>query len=123
MSILGLLPLLAFLILAWVGSLPLRKAVPQSGAKLLFIGCVTMTVGAFLALALGLVATMNNSGYGVPAMLGLVGYLAILLGLLVFMIGFALHGLQIGRVVERITELETVAAAQQEEIERLQTKG
>lgn len=121
-GIFGLL-LLVLLVLAWIGALALRKAVPQSGAKLVFIGCVVTTLGTVFLIALGVVAMANRSGSGISSILGLGGYMAIGLGLLVFMVGFALHGLQIGRVVERISELETVTAAQQEEIARLQTKG
>ncbi|MBK1828952.1 hypothetical protein [Haloferula rosea] len=115
--------LLAFLVPAWVGAVALRKARPSSGAKVLFIGCVVSTVGIVLTLLLvvaGFAMGMNGPGLQIAA---LVSYLTIPVGMLVFMVGFALHGLQSARVVDRITELETIAAAQQEQISRLEAQG
>jgi len=122
-GILGSLLLLLILVPAWIGSLALRKARPHSGAKVLFIGCVVTTFGVVAVVLLGLMVQWVGP-MGVPLNVAiLISSVAIPLGILVFMIGFALHGLQSGRVVDRITELETIVSAQQEQISRLEGQG
>lgn len=120
---LGPVMLLVSLVPAWVGAIALRKACPSSGAKVLFIGCVLSTVGLAAVLLFAVFAL--GVGMDGPALqiAAVVASMAIPVGMLVFMVGFALHGLQSARVVDRITELETIAAAQQEQISRLEAQG
>ncbi|MGB1130709.1 MAG: hypothetical protein ACPG4K_11715 [Haloferula sp.] len=122
-SMIGFVIPLLFLVPAWVGAVALRKSTSQSGPKVILIGCIVASLGVILSLA-SLFAVAGVAGpEQILQVVSIISFVSVPLGILVFMIGFALHGLQIGRVVARTAELETIAAAQQEEIARLQSKG
>lgn len=113
---------LPILIGQWVGILGLGK-VQRDAAwwwMICGIGCTTLgSIGSGVYMGLMMSGTMSSSGimsagtYAMIAAGGLSG-----LGSLLFTIGFALRGMHASRRFQRISELEAIAAAQGEELNR-----
>lgn len=113
---------LPILIGQWVGIISLGKAQRDTAWWWMMAGIGCTTLGAISSVAymglmmsgLGSSSGFSSFGsYGMLAMSGLSG-----LGSLLFTIGFALHGLHASRRFQRISELEAIAAAQGEELNR-----
>jgi|GEM_PF-1986275 len=118
-SILFTLPVLVGL---WVGIVGLGRSDrgPAWWYMITGICCTTLgSIGSVIFVGLmmfGLSSPTSSMPYGVFSMMisgGLSG-----LGSLLFSIGFALQGLKSVRTTQRITELEAIAAAQGEELNR-----
>ena len=112
----------------WLGVIGLAKAgrggawwSMLSGLVLLTLGLVVGVVGSiFLFRMVG--ATPGGAGPG-PTLqyvqiISIASAVALGLGLLLFCIGFAMHGFRARRFRERIEELEMVVEAQQEQLSR-----
>lgn len=119
------------LIALWVGLVGLAKAgrgaawwTMVSGMGLLSLGLVAGIAGVFLVMQAieGMMGPGPGSAGSSPAEVAgyvtLAAALAIGTGMLLFGIGFALHGFQARRVRERIAELEMVVAAQNDQLSR-----
>ena len=123
LSMIGPVIILLFLVPAWVGTIALRKSSNRSGVKVMFVGCILASSGVLAAVLLSIASRAQADLFGPVHMAASISYMAIPLGVLVFMIGFALHGMQVRRLVDRVTELETILTAQQEQLSRTEGKG
>ena len=116
---------LSILVAQWVGILGLGKG-NRNGAwwcMLAGVSCTTLgSIGSLL-----FVVTMFAGGSFTSGSSGAISFgtfAAVIagslssLGSLLFAIGFALHGLQAARTNQRISELEAIAAARGEELNR-----
>ena len=120
----GLLSL-PLLIAQWIGLLAMRKRSKGSAWWTMMAGTLMSTLGQLLGI--GMIAAVwvmsQNSGAGgdewIPVMMLLLGVLQSL-GALVFTIGFAIHGVGLKREADRVTELEMIIAAQNEQLARHQ---
>lgn len=119
----GLFLALLVLVSMWIGVMVLRKSSKQSGPRLMFGGCIALSVG-LLGMVLVWVLAMNEAELATGFYLGaqLLNFL-IPLGLIVFMVGFTLHALQVSRAYERIGELETIISAQQEQLAQYESRA
>lgn len=116
----GVIFTLPVLISQWVGILGLGKARRNGAWWCMMSGVCGTTLGtlSYGVLILMLAKFSLSSSptlmyyYFIPT--GLSG-----LGSLLFAIGFAIHGQQASKTDQRITELETIAKAQGEELNRL----
>ncbi len=114
---------LPILVGQWVGILSLRKVQRDAAWWWMMCGTGCTTLGSIgSAVYMGL---MMSGAMGLPSGFMSVGTYALLaasglsgLGSLLFTIGFALHGLHASRRFQRISELEAIAAAQGEELNR-----
>ena len=115
--------MLPVLIAQWIGITGLGKANRNAAWKCMLAGICLSTFAALISsglvnlflsfLPIGEQITSRNSSR-TPAVLGP----------LLFAIGFALHGSHAARSSQRVTELEAIAAAQGEELNRLRaTQG
>ena len=113
-----LLIMLPVLIGQWIGILGLGKGTRDSAWWCMMVGICCSTLGTIgTTLFVGLMMTggpMQYGGIAAIAARGLSG-----LGSLLFTIGFAIHGQQASKTGQRIAELEAIAAAQGEELNRL----
>ncbi|MCH7228915.1 hypothetical protein [Haloferula sp. A504] len=131
-GLIGIVLWIPVLVGLWVGVIGLGKAgrgaawwLMLVGISSLCLGLVFTVLGSFLAVQ-NISASIASSGATPPPTFG--GYQFILaggivalgLGLLLFVIGFALHGFQARRSRERISELEMVIEAQNEQLARFQ---
>lgn len=127
-GLIGVLFWLPVLVALWVGVAGLAKAgrggawwAMVSGMSLVSLGLVISVVGGILLVRSFAVA---RSGGGSPQMVewmqyvAIGGALAVGLGMLLFGVGFALHGFQARRMKQRIEELEMVVAAQNDQLSR-----
>lgn len=108
---------------AWTGVAALRKSTKASGSKVMFVGCTLATVGLLLAIVFGVISMSGSLGSSGFFMVAQILNLLIPLGFVVFIVGFALHGLQVRGIVERMAELEAIVNAQQEHLSRLETQA
>lgn len=112
---------LPILIGQWVGILGLGKVDRNVAWWCMFAGVCCTTLGTISSsLFIGLMMLGHSSppsGLGTFSMVASGGLSG--LGSLLFTIGFAIHGQQASRIRQRITELEAIAAAQGEELNRL----
>jgi hypothetical protein len=103
----------------WVGILGLGKVQRDSAWWWMMCGIGSTTLGSlgsavYMGLMIsGTIGFMGGGTYAMVAAGGLSG-----LGSLLFTIGFALHGMHAARRFQRISELEAIAAAQGEELNR-----
>lgn len=109
----------------WIGVSGLGRARRDAAWGLMLAGNALMTVGPLAAL---LTTLLLANSYGTPAgrsplagatILASMGPLSIVLGMTLFCIGFALHGMRAARSQERLKELELLTRAMDEEITRL----
>lgn len=121
MGFAGLLFTLPILIGQWVGILGLGKGDRNMAWCFMMIGicCTTLgTIGTWLYMGL-----MLTNGFSFLRSYGFTGVFmaaSVLTGLgsLLFAVGFAIHGQQASKTQQRIAELEVIAAAQGEELNR-----
>ena len=120
----------------WVGITGLWKARRGAAWWLMAIGVVLGTigpifysVGTFMMFkSLGAVSASGStgaspfSGFAFPVIL-MIGGLLIPVGLILFSVGFAIHGMTAARTASRAAELEELAVAMSEEINRLREGG
>ncbi|HEX7260847.1 MAG TPA: hypothetical protein VF258_03450 [Luteolibacter sp.] len=127
MEILGfgsLLFSLPVLIGQWIGILGLRKTGRNPAWWFTMVGICCSTLGLIVyAIFMGLMASgqshlLHSSSIEV-SIFACRGFSA--LGSLLFAIGFAVHGLRASRIHQRVTELEAIAAAQSDELDRLRS--
>ncbi len=124
---LGILIWLPVLIALWVGVIGLAKA-GRSGAwwsmlvglGLVCLGIVGGVIGAVVMVRQVGAAPGTLSRFEVMQIVAMVSAAGAGLGVLLFSIGFAIHGFQSRRARERIVELETVVSAQNEQLARYQ---
>jgi hypothetical protein len=119
----GLFLGLPILIAQWIGVIGLGKGTrnPAWWCMVVGTGCSTLgSIGSVLFLAL-LFANNSFSSHSMPSsVFAAIGAGALSgLGSLLFSIGFAIHGQQGSNSLPRIAELEAIAAAQGEELNRL----
>jgi hypothetical protein len=137
----GVVSLVLFLALMsgfWAGIAGLWKTKRGAAWWLMAIGIVFGTIGPVLysagswMLVRSLSASLSSGGatpptpsFGFSALPGLLmaGGLLIPVGLVLFSIGFAIHGFATARTANRAAELEQLAAAMSEEITRLRQGG
>ena len=114
---LGLFMAIPILIAQWLGVLGLAKNGRNPAWWWMAVGTGLTTLGTILTPVLLWVAFSLDS-FG-ESMLLLTGTGAMTgLGSLVFVVGFAMHGMKSRKVMERVVELESVLAAQQEQLSR-----
>lgn len=110
---------LPILIGQWIGILGLGKA-NRNGAwwwMMSGVGCSTLgAIGSTLFMILMMTGMSGGMSFGAASVIASSSLSG--LGSLLFAIGFAIHGLQASRAQQRITELEAIAAAQSEELNR-----
>jgi hypothetical protein len=119
----GLLFSLPMLIGQWVGILGLGKVNRNAAWWCMMSGicCTTLgTISSVITMGL-LISNIRSLSSGGLQFFFLIPYGLSGLGSLLFAIGFAIHGQQASRVHQRITELEAIAAAQGEELNRHRT--
>jgi hypothetical protein len=119
---------LPILIAQWVGIIGLGKVSRNNAWWCMMSGIACSTLGVigstlFMILSIAGMSLESLGGFSAAtfsliAMSSLSG-----LGSLLFAIGFALHGLQASRAQARIGELEAIAAAQGEELNRQRAYG
>ena len=120
MGFAGLLFTLPILIGQWVGILGLGKGDRNMAWWFMMIGiCCTTLGGIGTWLYMGLMLT-NGSFLRSSGFMGVFMAASALTGLgsLLFTVGFAIHGQQASKTQQRIAELEAIAAAQGEELNR-----
>lgn len=119
----GMLISLPILICQWMGILGLGKANRSKGWWCMMTGVCGTTLGTvFSSVFIGLMMA------GLPSIFGpnstyyfLIPSSLSGLGSLLFAIGFAMHGQQASKTQQRISELESIANAQSEELNRHRT--
>ncbi|MCW1885833.1 hypothetical protein OKA04_13920 [Luteolibacter flavescens] len=113
---------LPILIAQWIGVLNLRRK--REGASWILmltgtiIGSLTPLLPILRLILSGLSVRIPNLGEWfifLPAMVGI-------LGSMLFFVGFAMHALRISRGNDRAAELEQLAAAMAQEIDRLKAE-
>ncbi|QJE95739.1 hypothetical protein [Luteolibacter luteus] len=120
-SLLGLVLMIAMIAGLWVGVLGLRQA-GRNGAwwtMMLAVCGITLGTLGFAGLTFALSTSLaGGSGGAGMAIFGIFSML-VPFSVLLFIIGFAIHGLKTARVNQRIRELEQLTEAMSEEINRL----
>lgn len=129
-GLIGFLIWIPVLVALWIGVIGLGKAERRGawwamlgGLSLVCLGLVLSILGGFLMMQ-QVSARMGSGGALAPpgiesgtfVMMGGAGAMGV--GALLYSIGFALHGFQARRIRERITELEMVIEAQNEQLSR-----
>jgi hypothetical protein len=137
-SVIVLVLALGVVIGVWVGLVGLWRTHRGAAWWLMAIGAFCNTLGPILTVT-GSILWSNqlarsfassgpsgptfSGGPDVHTILMGVGALAIPVGLLLFGIGFAIHGLRAARAQERVGELEQLTQAMDEEITRLKQES
>jgi hypothetical protein len=122
-SLVGIVFALMVLVSMWIGVLALRKSGKHAGPRLMFFGCIALSLGLLVTVA-AWVLPLSGPELATGFVLGLRLLVVLVpLGILLFMIGFTLHGLQVGRVYERIADLETIIEAQQEQLTQYEARA
>lgn len=122
---------LPVLIAQWVGVVALRRSGRDGAWWCMLLGTMLSSLGVlasavFTILLVSRVSGMGGGGGSAMETMMMVGVAlggVSSLGSVLFMIGFAIHGLKSGRQAERIAELELVLSAQQEELARAERGG
>ena len=129
-GLIGVVIWIPVLVALWIGVIGLGKAERRAawwmmlgGLGLVCLGLVVSILGSFLMVQ-QLSASVGSGGAMAPPgidsgtfiIMGGAGAMGV--GVLLYSIGFALHGFQARRVRERITELEMVIEAQNEQLSR-----
>jgi len=135
-SLIGIIALLGVVIAIWIGLVGLgrtRRGVAwwlmASGAVLNTIGPIALVVGIVLwsnAMSRAFATAGPPRGPTIPSgatTLTIGGSAAIPIGMLLFGIGFAIHGMRAARTQERVGELEQLTQAMDEEIYRLKQQS
>ncbi|GAA5481565.1 hypothetical protein [Haloferula sargassicola] len=121
----GSLASLPVLIAYWVGVVAWAKAGRTPGWWCMLIGVMLSTLGMVLAVvSMFLVFPIMAPGPSAPSSFShLAVWMTVTggfsgLGSLLFAIGFAIHAFRARRVGDRVTDLETIIAAQNEQLSR-----
>ena len=118
----GLLMVLPILIGQWVGILGLGKTERNRAWGCMMAGTCCTTLGTIgYIVFIGLMMSGHSSpmsSISLGAYSGIASSAFSGIGSLLFAIGFAIHGQQSSKNQQRITELEAIAAAQGEELNR-----
>lgn len=117
---------LPILVAQWIGVVAVGKAGRSGGWWCMLAGAIIETLAALATpvVWMGIVPRMMSPATSTSGGLPPVAYLSLGLGLLsaagslLFMVGFALHALGFRRVRERVSELELVVEAQNEQLSR-----
>jgi len=115
---LGFFLALPILIAQWLGVIGLAKSGRNGAWWCMAVGTGLTTIGSILTPIVYFSLMRNSGGFEKMAI-----YLSIAggfsgLGSLVFVVGFAIFGMKSRRVHERVEELESVLAAQSEQLSR-----
>ena len=112
---------LPMLVCQWLGIFGLSKINRNASWWCMVVGAGASTLGSIGSSVFVVLMMMNLSSFGssggmlpIAAISGFSG-----LGSLLFYIGFAIHGMQASNGQKRISELEAIANAQDEELQRL----
>lgn len=123
-SILGLgLLNLPLIVAQWLGLLAMRRRSKGGAWRCMMAGTLLSTLGWLLALIMMVMMTLLSGAFRAPEWIGLWMMLtgsSQALGSLVFAVGFAIHGAGLKREADRVTELEMIIAAQNEQLARHQ---
>lgn len=109
---------LPVLVAQWVGILGLRHAGKSGAWWSMAAGVALGTLGMLMSVG-GMFLWSTLGGRGSGNFLFMAASALPALGTLLFAIGFAIHGLRASRSAQRVEELEQLAAAMSEEINRL----
>jgi hypothetical protein len=115
--LIGLFPVI---IAEWIGVIALRRGPRGLAWGMMMVGVVVHTFSLFQPLLMAWAAS-HATRSGSAGSMGWI-YLPLIIsvtGNLLFAIGFALHGLKVASASQRQGELEQLAAAMSEEIDRL----
>lgn len=123
-SLVWLVFLIAVLAGLWVGVLGLRQGGRNGAWWTMMIAISGITLGALGLACMGSIMLGSGPSSG-PSPMVLVGIASLLIPFssLLFVIGFAIHGLKTARVRERMQELEQLTEAMSQEINRLREGG
>ncbi len=117
----GFLLMLPVLIAQWIGVIALGRSGRHPAWWCMMLGTALTTIGAVLSILAMVIMFTGSSQFGGMNSLG-VSFLIVSgisgLGSLVFAVGFAMHGLRSKRVEHRVEELESLIAAQGEQLNR-----
>jgi hypothetical protein len=113
----GFLLVLPVLIAQWIGVIALGKSGRHPAWWCMMVGTVLTTISAVLSVLAMVIVVTGTGGYGFGVSFLIVSGLWGL-GSLVFAVGFAMHGLRSNRVMHRVEELESLIAAQGEQLNR-----
>jgi hypothetical protein len=122
---LGILLSLPVLIGQWVGILGLRKTERNMAWWFMMVGICFTTLGLIISatffglIEFGQSSLLSSPSFRTCSTLELSGLCG--LGSLLFAIGFAIHGQLASKGHQRICELESIAAAQSEELNILRS--
>lgn len=111
----------ASLIFQWIGVVMLGKSSRSRAWWLLVAGTLFTTIALLLIYLAPLIVPRSYTSGDFPLMI--VGWTTSIAGNLLFIGGFALHALSLSRGTDRNKELEEVAAAMSEELQRLRERG
>ncbi|MFC7337273.1 hypothetical protein ACFQY0_08810 [Haloferula chungangensis] len=117
----GFLFALPVLIAQWVGVVALAKGGRNPAWWCMAAGTALTTIGSVLSLLIMVMMITNLSEVG--GMTSIISIYQIVagfsgLGSLVFVIGFAMHGIRSKKILDRVEELESLIAAQGEQLNR-----
>jgi len=113
---------LPLLVAQWLGLLAMRRRSKAGAWRCMMAGTLLSTLGWLLTLIM-MVMMMLSSLLQTSEWIGLWMMLtgsSQALGSLVFAVGFAIHGAGLKREADRVTELEMIIAAQNEQLARQQ---
>jgi hypothetical protein len=126
MSIIILVLFLGVMSGLWAGLTGLWKSRRGPARSLMAIGIILSTIGPICLFAIIWIARSPNSGsssFAAIQIFNVIGGLLIPIGLILFSVGFALHGFAVARLANRAAELELLTTAMSEEINRLREGG
>jgi len=126
MSIIILVLFLGVMSGLWAGLIGLRKSRRGTARSLMGIGIIFCTIGPIFLFAITWISLVTGSGssdFATTPFFNMIGGLLIPIGLILFSLGFALHGFAVARLASRAAELEQLTVAMSEEINRLREGG
>ncbi|RYD49605.1 MAG: hypothetical protein EOP83_24945 [Verrucomicrobiaceae bacterium] len=110
----------------WAGLIGLWKFRRGPARSLMAIGVILGTIGPICLFAMPWIfmdSRSGSSGYPAIQIFRMIGGLLVPVGLVLFSVGFALHGFAVARLASRAEELEQLTVAMPEEINRLREGG
>jgi uncharacterized membrane protein len=110
---------LPILIAQWVGVLAFRRGPRGASWVLMLCGVIINSLTPLLPFLSTLLRSSGAGAYSVSDWLMFLPGIVSIFGSMLFFVGFALHGLKAARTADRQAELEQLAAAMSEEIDRL----
>ncbi len=124
-SFIWLLVSLPAMILQWTGVVVLARAGRRADWWCMLAGVILSTASPLLFAASALGIGLGSGGAASRAILGFFSLVSLIgmAGSLLFMTGFCLHAFRAVRLMERSAELEAIASAQAEEMNRMGGRG